>query len=844
MALTAGELEILITANTKELTQLKNKLKEVQTGSNNTNKSLNKMNGSFNFLKSKALQFGLTLGGVTLALKSMVSKAAEMESMNAQFKIMLGSSAKASEMITKLKKMAAITPFETADLVRNTKVLLQFGVAQEDIMSTLGMLGDVAGASKDRMNRLALVFGQIQSAGRLMGQDLLQLINIGFNPLQIISQKTGKSMATLKDEMSKGLITFDDVKQAFKDATSEGGLFYKNMETQSQTFNGRVSTLKDNIGLVATTIGTALLPMMKEFTESGIKSATAMREFFESSQGIEKISTIAGGLSGTLAVLGEILKDLSTSFGDVVGDVINNFKKDFAELNVTGKEVTIMFKILAGVGKIVAIAFQVIGTGINGIVNQFFNFIKIIKTSAKAIQDVFDTLTGKKKWKDVGSSMEEVGLALKDFVIEPIKNMEEIFDDVKNGFKELPDEAEKNGKKLEDVFNKTSERIKKKVTDSLTPFTGKTEEGESSPPTSQNNQTQKKAVKFELDISAFKESTNKLANLFGSLQDGIIEGFNFAFKNVSDSASEMSEKVKELTEKGFEDSVAKGIKAFEKFSIVFEGIANGIQKLLSGIQEGMSAFYEEQLENLEEQHESEIEAIDERLKKEIELIENNGMTKQERLETDLENLKNSLNSEKNAKKRATLEEEISEKQKELSILNLTEKANKQKNESEKKYAKEKHKREVELFNIKKGLDIANVWISAAAGIVAAWASAAAWPGPSMIAGMALAGVMTGLIATMAGVQTGLIASQQPPPPPKFQTGGIVGGDKVSGDQILARVNSGEMILNPDQQTKLFKQINEGGMGQNINVRVFIGERELREIVSDININNRRATRNR
>ena len=79
---------------------------------------------------------------------------------------------------------------------------------------------------KNKLSSLTLAFSQVQSTGRLMGQDLLQMIGQGFNPLQIISEKTGRSMADLKKDMENGAISADMVTEAFKIATSEGGRFF------------------------------------------------------------------------------------------------------------------------------------------------------------------------------------------------------------------------------------------------------------------------------------------------------------------------------------------------------------------------------------------------------------------------------------------------------------------------------------------------------------------------------------------------------------------------------------------------------------------------------------------
>lgn len=89
----------------------------------------------------------------------------------------------------------------------------------------------------DRFQHLALAFAQVSAAGKLTGQDLLQMVNAGFNPLQEISKKTGKSISELKDDMADGAISVKMVEDAMKGATSEGGRFFGGMEKASKTFS-------------------------------------------------------------------------------------------------------------------------------------------------------------------------------------------------------------------------------------------------------------------------------------------------------------------------------------------------------------------------------------------------------------------------------------------------------------------------------------------------------------------------------------------------------------------------------------------------------------------------------
>lgn len=207
---------------------------------------------------------GLALGAGLISLaKTGVEAAMTMEGLNAQFTVMTGSAEKARDVIAQIADFAAHTPFDKLGLSSAAKTLMAFGLESEKVVPTLKMLGDVAGADQNKLNGLALVFGQIQSTGKLMGQDLLQLINQGFNPLTEISKQTGMSVADLKKAMEKGAISADMVTLAFKSATSAGGLFYGNLEAQSQTLQGRISTLKDNFVTALQNMAEAFLPLLK-----------------------------------------------------------------------------------------------------------------------------------------------------------------------------------------------------------------------------------------------------------------------------------------------------------------------------------------------------------------------------------------------------------------------------------------------------------------------------------------------------------------------------------------------------------------------------------------------------
>ena len=168
----------------------------------------------------------------------------EIESLEVSFKTLLGDEKKAVSLMSDIRKFAASTPMQMNDLAAGAQTLLGFNIEAEKVMPTLQALGDISMGDSQKFQSLTLAFAQMSSTGKLMGQDLLQMINAGFNPLVQIAEKTGKSVATLKDEMSKGKISVEMVTEAFMDATSEGGKFYGMLEKQSQGIQGSLSNVQ------------------------------------------------------------------------------------------------------------------------------------------------------------------------------------------------------------------------------------------------------------------------------------------------------------------------------------------------------------------------------------------------------------------------------------------------------------------------------------------------------------------------------------------------------------------------------------------------------------------------
>ena len=229
--------------------------------------------------------------GVLKALGSeMIRVRGEFQSMQTAIETMVGKDM-AGQLIPQIKELAKISPLTMSDMVGAEKMMLGFNIQAEDTIKYLKAISDISMGESGKFNSLTLAFSQMSAAGKLMGQDLNQMINAGFNPLQQISEKTGKSIATLKDEMSKGAVSAEMVQQAFIDATSAGGKFYNMSENASKTINGQLSMMQDAREAVFNELGTKSEGVIMK----GIQVTTSL---------IENYETVGKVLVGLIATYG------------------------------------------------------------------------------------------------------------------------------------------------------------------------------------------------------------------------------------------------------------------------------------------------------------------------------------------------------------------------------------------------------------------------------------------------------------------------------------------------------------------------------------------------------------
>lgn len=171
----------------------------------------------------------------------------ETEKTATAFGVLAGSEDRADKVLNQLNEYADKAGWGRTEIVSAAQAMMGYGASAESAHHVLMMLGDVAMGDKNKLQSLSLAYGQVIGAGRLTGQELLQLVNAGFNPLLEISEMTGKSIAQLKKDMGDGKISVEMVRKAFEKATGPGGRFEGMMAKIANTSAGAFNQMKSGV---------------------------------------------------------------------------------------------------------------------------------------------------------------------------------------------------------------------------------------------------------------------------------------------------------------------------------------------------------------------------------------------------------------------------------------------------------------------------------------------------------------------------------------------------------------------------------------------------------------------
>ena len=274
-----------------QIADCRREIRDLRSGARSSSISIDGLRGSLIGMASKvAAPLAIATAVKEIGIKAIEARS-RIEQLEVSFSTLLGSQAQANALLKEIRDYGTVTPYDTEGLAQAARLMLSYGMATNKVMPTLRMLGDISMGDKEKLQSLTLAFSQMSASGRVCKEDLNQMVDAGFNPLQIISEETGESIGELYDKVSAGKISVNQIEQAFISATSEGGKFHNMALNMSNTLSGKIAQMSDGWDNLKASIGGLASPAVLKAIEIATKTIDGLTE------AIEKLKEAAGDVT-------------------------------------------------------------------------------------------------------------------------------------------------------------------------------------------------------------------------------------------------------------------------------------------------------------------------------------------------------------------------------------------------------------------------------------------------------------------------------------------------------------------------------------------------------------------
>lgn len=294
--------------------------------------------------------FGLLAGAVALVTREF----SKIENAEAAFTPLMGGAERARQLVEALNKTAATTPFQfenLADAAGQLLPVMNGGI--ERTIATLRRLGDTAGGNAQKLDSITRGFTKAMLKGKVDMEALNMIGEAGVPIFEDLAAVMGvKVNASFFKMISAGKVTTKQLEAAFVRMTSAGGKFYQGMEIASQTTDGLISSLKDNIGLTAAELGGVLSPTVKDIIRSLDGAAQRARAWVIANRELiqtrvaEFVERVRRSVSGFIDRMVEL--DKQHSILDRIADGFGKVSDAIDWLVAHGAEVVTLTKWIAG----------------------------------------------------------------------------------------------------------------------------------------------------------------------------------------------------------------------------------------------------------------------------------------------------------------------------------------------------------------------------------------------------------------------------------------------------------------------------------------------------------------
>lgn len=426
-----AELEKEIDKARTRAAQLKTEQIDLKNGLKNTTNELKKQKAGVSGVSDEMKKMKTLITGFIAAYGGkklwdlLIGSNAEMEQHTTSLEVMLGSASKASAMIEKMRDFAAKTPLTLENVISGGSLLMSYGVDESNLIDTMTKLGDLASGNAEKMDRITLAYGQMLAKGKVTGEELMQMTEAGV-PLQTaLAESIGVTGEEFSKMVSAGKVGIDDLNKAITELTTGNGKFAGMMEKQSQTMQGMLSTLQDNLS--------EFMRKMGEGAFGEVKSA--LQEASDLLAEWEEDGTLDRWAQGVGVMLKNLIAFLKTAIS--VG-------LDFKEAIIAGVVALGTFKIAIGMGNVISAA-----------VASIQHFTAATK-AATAAQATFNAVGAANPYVFIGSVVLTAIMGIATFAA-TTNNATQSVEELTQAASELSDEAQKSvdkAKTLEEVMAK------------------------------------------------------------------------------------------------------------------------------------------------------------------------------------------------------------------------------------------------------------------------------------------------------------------------------------------------------------------------------------------------------
>ena len=305
------DLKVTVGLEKKGLRKLNQDLKTVK----------HKFRANFGEIAGMAKNAALAIGTTLVAgIGVLIKKGAEMETLRTGFISIAGGANKAAAIVKELNEFTAKTPFQLQEVSSAARQLLAVGTTRSQLQDRLKMLGDIAASSGNSINDIAAIFSKVKAKGKVELENLNQLAERGIPIFDELRKATGDANM----EFGAGSVSVEDFNKALQNMTAEGGLAAGAMENLSETVQGRMTTLMDNLGL----------ELGKAAEKTGLMAGfgALLKDATTSLQGIS-----GAAKSDVAAALG-LAEEAMQGFGDVSQDNLDEVETKSAQAQAALKK--------------------------------------------------------------------------------------------------------------------------------------------------------------------------------------------------------------------------------------------------------------------------------------------------------------------------------------------------------------------------------------------------------------------------------------------------------------------------------------------------------------------------